>query len=208
MTEQTRLAALLPIEQCSLGIERHTVRATAVHRALRIGRDFSNWIKGQITRADLVEGTDYEVLTENWENFREQSGASTLIRQKGRIKQDRGGDRRSIDYLLTLEAAKNIALMSNTPMGKEVRRYFIAAERALHRLSVGGSLLAVEELGRLERDRELLEAAGSRAGRVLGSLRSVRLHSDTALESQRRAIQPDLLELLELGHEGREGAAP
>ena len=43
----------------------------------------------------------------------------------------RGGDRRSTDYHLTLETAKHIGMMERNDKGHEVRRYFIECERRL-----------------------------------------------------------------------------
>ena len=39
------------------------------------------------------------------------------------------GGRPSKEYLLTLDVAKEIAMIGNTPKGKATRRYFIAAEK-------------------------------------------------------------------------------
>ena len=84
-----------------------TVNARELHVSLEIGKDFSNWVKAQIKRADLSENTDF-----------------VTVAQKGV-----GGKFDSVDYHLTIEAAKNIAMLSGTAKGKEVRAYFIECER-------------------------------------------------------------------------------
>jgi len=64
-----------------------------------IGRDFSNWVKNQIDSLQLVENEDYVCFAE-----------------KGESIEGRGGDRRSIEYHFTLDAAKHIA-MATKPNG-------------------------------------------------------------------------------------------
>lgn len=88
------------------GATVETVNARNLHEGLSIGKDFSNWIKAQIKRAMLTEGIDYVVFA-----------------QKG----DSG--RPLVEYHLTLEAGKHIAMLSGTEKGREVRDYFIECER-------------------------------------------------------------------------------
>lgn len=88
------------------GATVETVNARNLHEGLSIGKDFSNWIKAQIKRAMLTEGVDYVVFA-----------------QKG----DSG--RPLVEYHLTLEAGKHIAMLSGTAKGREVRDYFIECER-------------------------------------------------------------------------------
>jgi anti-repressor protein len=84
-----------------------TVNARELHAFLEIGKDFSNWIKAQLERARLVEDRDF-----------------VKVAQKGEL----GGQTR-IEYFLTIEAAKHIAMMSGSEKGFEVREYFIECER-------------------------------------------------------------------------------
>lgn len=66
----------------------------------------SNWIKAQVIRARLVEGRDFASSPS-----RATSGQPT------------------IEYHLTLEAGKHVAMLSETDKGFEVREYFIERER-------------------------------------------------------------------------------
>lgn len=84
-----------------------TANARELHAFLGVAKDFSNWIKAQIKRAMLTEGADYITSA-----------------QKGD-----GGKFGSIEYHLTIEAGKHIAMLSGTAKGKEARDYFIECER-------------------------------------------------------------------------------
>ena len=88
-----------------------TVSARRLYEFLEVKRDFSNWIKDRVIQCELTENEDY-VCSPNLAN---QSG--------------RGGDRRSIEYNLSTDAAKEIAMMDNREKGKQVRKYFIDQER-------------------------------------------------------------------------------
>ncbi|MBE0438126.1 MAG: antA/AntB antirepressor family protein [Methylomicrobium sp.] len=94
-------------------IEKHETLINAVcarelHKKLEIGKDFSNWVKEQIERADLTQDVDFVKFAE-----------------KGEYKKP------LTQYALTLDAAKNIAMLSQTQKGKEVRAYFIECEKKL-----------------------------------------------------------------------------
>jgi phage anti-repressor protein len=169
----------MQIEHVRVGDDDHAVRATRLHTWLGIKRDFSNWIKTQIQRGGFIEGVDFVLLTEKGE----QTGP--------------GGSNR-IEYLLSLDTAKHIALMSGSATGREVRRYFIAAERELNRLVARIGMSAAEQFGRLERDRELIEARASKAGRDLGSVTRLRRINDAAAARLLAVMQPELFGVLDV----------
>jgi phage anti-repressor protein len=90
-----------------------TVNARELHTFLELGRDFSNWIKARIAQYGFEEGEDF-----------------ILIRQNGRTK-NQGGDRRSMNYFITLDMAKELAMVERNEKGKQARRYFIDCEKQL-----------------------------------------------------------------------------
>ena len=68
------------------------MNARDLHAFLEVKKDFSDWIKKQIERARLLEGRDYIIFPQKGENT--------------------GRGRSSLEYHLTIEAAKHIAMMS------------------------------------------------------------------------------------------------
>lgn len=97
---------------------RPTVDARTLHAFLEVGKDFSNWIRGRIEKYGFAEGEDYDI------------GSPVLANQSGK-----GGDRRSRDYHLTLDMAKELAMVERNEKGKQARRYFIRCEEELRRRS-------------------------------------------------------------------------
>ncbi|EET4977796.1 phage antirepressor Ant [Escherichia coli] len=89
------------------------VNARDLHSFLGVGRMFAHWVKERIAEYGFVESQDY-----------------ILICQNGQTK-GRGGDRRSKDYHLTLDTAKELAMVERNEKGRQIRRYFIECEKKL-----------------------------------------------------------------------------
>ena len=93
-------------------IKKHDVLVQAVngrelHARLEIKEQYSSWIKTQIERADLVQDVDFVTI------------------------KDKQYSPPRIEYFLTIDASKSIAMLSQTAKGKEVRAYFIECEKKL-----------------------------------------------------------------------------
>lgn len=112
--------AFLPILQED---DENWISAKLLHNQLKVSRDFSEWIKKQIYDMELSESTDYKIETPAKGNQCKY-----------------GGDNRSIDYLLRVSTAKEIAMVAGSKggrtskelkeMSKLVRHYFIIVEKA------------------------------------------------------------------------------
>lgn len=110
------MSQLIPVVPGTLAGETlPTVNARDLHQFLEVGRDFSNWIKGRIEQYGFEDGTDFAAIAENGE----------------RKNQWFSGWKARIDYLLSLDMAKELAMVENNPKGREARRYFIRCEREL-----------------------------------------------------------------------------
>ena len=113
---------LIPVVPGTLGGQRaQLVDARLLHAFLEVGRDFSNWIRGRIEEYGFEQGQDY------------------LLAKSGEYSPDLGSNPRGrgqprIDYFLTLDMAKELAMVERTPRGREARRYFIACERQLRQV--------------------------------------------------------------------------
>lgn len=91
------------------------VDARELHRKLKTGRMYANWIKGRIKEYGFVENEDYLI-----DNHRSPILASKEIRKGGFNK---------IDYHITLNMAKELAMVERNAMGRKIRRYFIEMEK-------------------------------------------------------------------------------
>lgn len=109
----TNAGALIPITENN---GKRAVSARDLHAFLESKQEFANWIKNRIEKYDLVENEDYVLL----DNFIKQTG--------------RGGHNR-IEYVLTIDAAKELSMVEGNEKGKMARRYFIACEKELQNKS-------------------------------------------------------------------------
>ena len=85
-----------------------TVNARELHAYLEVGKDFSTWIKDRISQYDFIENSDY-VLTFT-----------------------KTGERKNVkvtDYHISLDMAKELAMVERNEKGKQARQYFIECER-------------------------------------------------------------------------------
>ena len=106
------IKALVPIQKNDKG--EQLVNARDLHQFLEIGKDFSNWIKGQIKRGSLIENKDYVKLA---------------------LKGDLSYTKQTlIEYLLPIETAKYISMMSFTKKGTQARWYFVEVEKELKKI--------------------------------------------------------------------------
>lgn len=89
------------------------VDARTLHAALQVGRDFGTWIQGRIEEVDAQEGSEFIVL------------------ENSPVSGKTPGGRPRRDYWLSLDLAKEIAMLERNEIGKAIRRYFIQAEKEL-----------------------------------------------------------------------------
>ena len=117
--------ALIPVFNGELdGRQQHLCDARDLHDFLNVGRDFSNWIKSRIDQYGFNEGEDYSPVLAN--------------------RSDGLPGKQRIEYHLTIDMAKELAMVENNDQGRQVRRYFITMEREA-RESRGASYLSVNQ---------------------------------------------------------------
>lgn len=84
------------------------VNARDLHTQLVVGKDFTNWIKGRIEKYGFVDNEDYFL---------------TIAKT---------GERQNVlkhEYWITLDTAKELAMVQNNEMGRAIRKYFIEVEK-------------------------------------------------------------------------------
>lgn len=108
------MQALIAIHSQPIGqTTAQTVNARELHAFLGVGKVFAAWIQERIQQYGFLENQDYVIGFPNLENQ----------------KVGRGGDRRSKDYHLSLDMAKELAMVERNDKGRQARRYFIDCER-------------------------------------------------------------------------------
>jgi len=90
------------------------VNARDLHAFLASKRGFSTWIKDRIKSYDFIEGVDFRSFTEIVER---EVGATTRI-----------------EYILSINMAKELSMLEGSNRGKKARQYFIACENIAHAL--------------------------------------------------------------------------
>lgn len=86
--------------------------ARELHTFLEVGKRFASWITERLTEYKFAENQDYISFSQNRE--KPQGGRPTK------------------DYHLTLDTAKELAMVERNEKGRQIRRYFIECEKKLH----------------------------------------------------------------------------
>lgn len=103
---------LIPLHHQTINSEPvETVNARELHIFLGNGDMFANWIKNRIEKYEFVENVDY-------------------ISFLATTKKPTGG-RPCQEYYITLDMAKELAMVENNEKGRQARRYFIECEKRL-----------------------------------------------------------------------------
>jgi anti-repressor protein len=110
--QEKSTSVVIPINESVVsGEEVQTVNARDLHEFLKVGKDFSNWIKDRIKQFNFEENRDFIVFAD--------------------IGEKPQGGRPSKDYHLTLDMAKELSMVERNAKGKLARQYFIECERKL-----------------------------------------------------------------------------
>ena len=107
--------------------EVNSVNAREIYDYLGLAKgQFSRWIKSAIEKYDFIQNEDYLTVDMDVEGVK--------------------------DYIVTLDMAKELCMVSNTEKGKEVRRYFIQIEKEANKPMTIEQLLQenVKVIGQLQ----------------------------------------------------------
>jgi len=116
------MTELIKIEETAKGTQ--VVNARELHNFLCVGKDFSSWIKDNLTFLELEENIDYAKISYD------VYGKKIPLPKKGETGNQAVTVHR-IEYVLTLDCAKHICLIQRSVKGKQARAYFIACEKEL-----------------------------------------------------------------------------
>jgi anti-repressor protein len=117
---------LIPVFNGSIADESClTCNARDLHKFLGVGKRFASWIKERIAEYEFLENHDYVIISQNREKI--------------------GRGRPTTDYHLTLDTAKELAMVERNDKGRQVRRYFIDCEKQLR-----NNVLATQQSNNLD----------------------------------------------------------
>ena len=175
-----------------------TVNARDLHVFLEVGKVFGTWINDRIQQYGFVENQDFVCFP--------ILGSKNL--------DGRGGHNRK-DYHLTLDMAKELAMVERNDKGRQARRYFIECER---RLRVGPPVVveALEALQqrirRLESDMGMLQQsvgdAAASIGLVMKHLETARTPEEVNAARRTLAVVHGHVEVFSDGYGGAPLTAP
>ena len=148
------------------------VDARTLHGWLKNGDRFATWIKSRIKTNGFEENIDYVLISANSE-----------------IKKGRGGNRRSVDYFLTLDMAKELSMVESNNQGKMARRYFINCEKTLRQTAFG----LINQFNKAALELDKFTEIASNAGRTLSLVgKQYKPQALERLEELKSKIQPML----------------
>lgn len=91
------------------GVEINSINARELHKSLEVKKAFTTWISTALESAGAIENEDFTKLKCSLE-----------------------GSGYQYEYILTLDMAKHISMMSKVPKSKMIRDYFIQIEKSYH----------------------------------------------------------------------------
>ena len=112
--------------------ELNSVNARDIHNYLQVNSKFADWIKRAISKYDFKENIDYVCFLKN-----EKAGNNAISRE----------------YIVTMDMAKELAMLENNPKGRETRKYFINCEKELQKSSPYAALQEIATFQKRQLDQ-------------------------------------------------------
>lgn len=94
------------------------VSARGLHDGLEVKRDFTTWVKGRIDKYGFEENVDFTIM-----NLAHQNGGASW------------GGSNKLDYIITIDMAKELCMVENNDLGRKFRKYFIDCEKKLREIA-------------------------------------------------------------------------
>ncbi len=106
---------LIEIKKEVIGAEDvNSVNARDIHKYLEVKTTFSNWIKRAIEKYDFLENVDFV--------------KNITVAKNGKCL-NQGLPQQKIDYIVSMDMAKELSMLENNAKGRETRKYFISVEK-------------------------------------------------------------------------------
>lgn len=109
------------------GEKKRFVNARELHQWLGVGKRFATWITDRIEKYDFVEDLDYFISIPN-------SGNGPKPNKNGKIIDSKTGKVLAKEYVISVDMAKELAMVENSEIGKKVRKYFITKKSLAKRI--------------------------------------------------------------------------
>lgn len=115
----------------------NAVNARELHKQLKTKTQFNHWIKRRIEEYAFAEDVDFTV-----------------------VKNDQGDTGRfaPIDYIITIDMAKELCMVENNPQGRKIRQYFIEIEKQYRNGAIASTESIVTAITPVIRENERLRA--------------------------------------------------
>lgn len=189
---------IIKIETTSEG---SVVSARELHKFLENKQHFADWIKSRIEKYDFEENRDYHKLyfdvvgnllgINHHSNMKTDNQEVKVLNQIGYdkfIKTDNQEVTKAhkIDYVITLDMAKELSMIENNEKGRQARKYFIECEKKLKEVAPRIPQTFAEALrayaDEVEKN-EALQLENSQQKQIIGELQPKASYYDLILSS-------------------------
>lgn len=164
---------LIPVIDGDIGGEvQPCVDGRTLHKWLKSGERFADWIKKRIKTYGFVENVDY-------------------VSYSVKSEKPQGG-RTSREYVLTLDVAKELSMVENNEQGRTARRYFINCEKVLRKTVFG----LMDQFNKASIEFDKFSEIASSAGRTLSIVgKQYKPQAKQKVEELKTKVQPHLTHL-------------
>ncbi len=147
------------------------VSARGLHQFLEVGRDFTTWIKGRISKYDFGENTDFSIV---WNDTKtgdvvDYNGNSNSMVKLGY----------ECDYAITIDMAKELSMVENNEKGRQARKYFIQVEKAWN----SPEMIMKRALEFANKQVENLKLENAQKNQIIGELKPKADYTDFILNN-------------------------
>ena len=138
------------------------VNARELHERLENKRQFSDWIKQRIEQYGFMEDVDFTTF----HNFVKREGSNL--------------GSKTTEYALTLDTAKEIAMVENNEQGRKIRKYFIQVEKDFN----SPEKVMARALKYAEQKLSVLQLENTQQKQIIGELKPKADYLDKILQSK------------------------